>query len=366
MTSLSAAETTSRSAGKATTDRAAPAQPGARVLWVDFAKAWSIILVVTMHSTLHVGLEIGGTGWLHEVVAFAKPFRMPDFFLVSGLFLGRIVDRPWREFLDRRVLHFAYFYALWLFIELVLKSAHMGLTQPADFLRAYLWGFVEPFSSMWFIQILPFFFLTARLVRRLPTALVLAVAASLHLLAALHPAGGVYALESRLTNFTTINSFCMFFIYFIAGHLFRRRIFDFAEWMRARPGFAIAGLLAWAVLEQSAVRAGLPELPGPTLVLGFAGAFAVIALSTLAARAALLRPFAYCGRNSLVIYLSFFVPMAATRTLLVKTAAVTDVGFASLIVASVAVVAPLLLHAATRDTPLAFLYKRPAWARLAA
>jgi uncharacterized membrane protein YcfT len=345
--------------------RSAAAGSGARVLWVDFAKAWSIVLVVTMHSTLHVGFEIGGTGWLHEVVAFAKPFRMPDFFLVSGLFLGRVVDRPWREFLDKRVLHFAYFYALWLFIELVLKSAHMGLTNPVDFLRAYLWGFVEPFSSMWFIQILPVFFLTARLVRKVPTAIVLVVAAGLHILAALHPSGGVYAMESQLTHFTTINSFCMFFIYFIAGHLFRRRIFDFAAWIGARPALAVVGLLAWAVLEQAAVRSGLPEVPGPTLALGFAGAFAVIAISTLAARVALLRPFAYCGRNSLVIYLSFFAPMIAARYLLAHTGAVTDVGLASLIVASAAVVAPLLLHAATRDTPLAFLYRRPAWARLA-
>jgi len=26
-------------------------------------------------------------------MAFAKPFRMPDFFLISGLFLARVIDR---------------------------------------------------------------------------------------------------------------------------------------------------------------------------------------------------------------------------------------------------------------------------------
>jgi uncharacterized membrane protein YcfT len=30
------------------------------------------------------------------LVAFAKPFRMPDFFLISGLFLARVIGRPVR------------------------------------------------------------------------------------------------------------------------------------------------------------------------------------------------------------------------------------------------------------------------------
>ena len=31
-----------------------------------------------------------------------QPFRMPDFFLISGLFLARVIDRDWRDYLDRR------------------------------------------------------------------------------------------------------------------------------------------------------------------------------------------------------------------------------------------------------------------------
>jgi uncharacterized membrane protein YcfT len=60
-----------------------------RVPWVDTAKGVCIVLVVMMHATLGVGEAMGGQGFMHWVVAFAKPFRMPDFFLVSGLFLSR-------------------------------------------------------------------------------------------------------------------------------------------------------------------------------------------------------------------------------------------------------------------------------------
>ena len=84
-----------------------------RVGWVDYAKGWCIVLVVMMHSALGVGLAVGETGWLHALVAYAKPFRMPDFFMVAGLFLGRAIDLPWRTYLDRKAVHFLYFYALW-------------------------------------------------------------------------------------------------------------------------------------------------------------------------------------------------------------------------------------------------------------
>lgn len=43
-----------------------------------------IILVVMMHTALGVEKEIGQTGFLHAIVAWTKPFRMPDFFLLSG------------------------------------------------------------------------------------------------------------------------------------------------------------------------------------------------------------------------------------------------------------------------------------------
>lgn len=336
-----------------------------RVPWVDFAKTWSIALVVVMHATVDVGLQIGGTGWLHSVVAFAKPFRMPNFFLVSGLFLGRIVDRPWREFLDKRVLHFVYFYALWLFIELLTKAVHLGIANPPALLATYFWSFVEPFSSMWFIQVLPFFYVAARLVRRLPVPFVLVAAVALHILAAAYPSGSVYALYATMTPSTIVNSFCMFFVYFLAGHLYRDRLFAFAKWATARPAAIAAALLVWALAEEMAVRLGWQDRSGVTLLLGFAGGLAVIALSTLVARARALRPLAYCGRHSLVVYLAFYAPMAATRLLLARTGLVTDVGLASIVVTTVAVAFPLALEALTRDTPLAFLFARPGWARIA-
>ena len=80
-----------------------------RVDWVDYAKGFCIVMVVMMHSTLGVEQAAGAHSFMGAVVAFAKPFRMPDFFLISGLFQARVIDRNWHDYLDRKVIHFAYF-----------------------------------------------------------------------------------------------------------------------------------------------------------------------------------------------------------------------------------------------------------------
>src|SRR5918998_4504461 len=106
-----------------------------RIEWVDYAKGICIVMVVMMHSTLGVEAAAGREGWLHVLVAFAKPFRMPDFFLISGLFLARVIDRDWRIYADRRVVHFAYFYLLWLVIQSALKFNQVSGGSPAGFLE---------------------------------------------------------------------------------------------------------------------------------------------------------------------------------------------------------------------------------------
>src|SRR6195952_1077847 len=93
-----------------------------RIDWVDYAKGICIVMVVMMHSVLGVEAAAGQTGFMHILVAFAKPFRMPDFFLVSGLFLRIVIDRDWRTYLDRKVVHFAYFYVLWVTIQFGFKA----------------------------------------------------------------------------------------------------------------------------------------------------------------------------------------------------------------------------------------------------
>jgi uncharacterized membrane protein YcfT len=107
-------------------------------------------------------------------------------------------------------------------------------------------------------------------------------------------------------------------------------------------------------------------LPLVGLALGLAGAVAIVAVASLLTSKArrLVEPLRYCGQNSISIYLAFFLPMAATRTLLIKTGVIQDAGIVSVLVLTVAVVAPLILERLVRHTPLFFLFRRPAWAHI--
>jgi uncharacterized membrane protein YcfT len=318
-----------------------------RIDWVDYAKGICIVMVVMMHSVLGVELAAGQTGFMHTLVAFAKPFRMPDFFLISGLFLPLVIDRDWRAYLDRKVVHFAYFYVLWVTIQFGFKApafaADAGWAH-AGFL--YLESFIEPFGTLWFIYLLPVFFVVIKLTRSLPPPLIWGVAA---LLEAAH----------IVTGWAVIDEFCARFVYIYSGYLFAELVFALSDRARARPWLALAGLALWAVVNGGLVVLGTSELPLVSLALGLAGACAIITAGTLLARMQWMNFFRFCGAQSIVIYLAFFLPMAATRTLLLKTGLIADIGTISLIVTVIGVVGALLIWKAALALHANFLFERP-------
>jgi uncharacterized membrane protein YcfT len=321
-----------------------------RVDWVDYAKGFCIVFVVMMHSTLGVEQAVGQEGFMHVVVAFAKPFRMPDFFLISGLFLAQVIDRGWRIYLDRKVVHFVYFYLLWTALQFAFKAPlfaqEHGLAGAA---WLYAQSFWEPFGTLWFIYLLPIFFAVTRLARRfaIPPALVWLAAA---------------ALESApiASGSTVIDEFAARFVFFYTGYLAAGYVFALAAAAQRNPEAALAGLSAWGLVNGWLVLRGLAELPLVSLGLGLLGAMAVVTVSALMAKSDVFKPLRYCGRNSIVIYLAFFLPMAASRSLLLRGGWIADVGTVSLLVTASGIIGALLLFWATRHTSLRFLFERPA------
>jgi uncharacterized membrane protein YcfT len=331
----------------AAAERGAPAAPH-RIDWVDYAKGICIVMVVMMHSVLGVELAAGVTGFMHPLVAFAKPFRMPDFFLISGLFLSVVIDRDWRTYLDRKVVHFAYFYVLWVTIQFGFKAASFAAESSwthAGFL--YLESFIEPFGTLWFIYLLPVFFVVAKATRRVPPLLIWSVAALLE-------------MAHIVTGWTVIDEFCARFVYFYTGYLFADHVFALSGRARAKPPLALAALALWALVDGGLVKSGFSEWPLISLALGLAGACAIITVATLLARAHWLKFLRFCGQHSIVIYLAFFLPMAATRTLLLRTGIIHDIGTISLVVTGVGVVGALAIWRIALTAGTNFLFERPA------
>ncbi|XSG83045.1 MAG: acyltransferase family protein [Methyloligella sp. ZOD6] len=323
-----------------------------RVGWVDYAKGFCIVMVVMMHSTLGVEAATGETSWMGALVAFAKPFRMPDFFLISGLFLARVIDRDWKTYLDKKVVHFAYFYVLWVTIQFAFKAtgfaAELGWTGVAE---QYLLAFLQPFGTLWFIYLLPVFFVVTKLTRRVPVPLMFAGACLLQ-------------IAQPETGWVVLDEFCIRYVYFYTGYGFAPYVFRLAETAMTHRRGAGAFLIAWALLEAGMVFGGYSELPVIGLGLGFLGAMAVVAFSALLSTWGWARSLRFAGENSIVVYLAFFLPMAVMRTVLLSFSPDLDTGLVSLTVTTVAAVSPLIFFAIVRWTPLVFLFRRPAWAKL--
>lgn len=326
-----------------------------RLAWVDIAKGVCILLVVLMHATLGVEKATGEVTWLNAFVEWARPFRMPDFFLISGLFLAARIDRPWRSYLDTKVVHFAYFYVLWLTIQFALKAP--GMIQENGGLatfESYLTSFFVPFGTLWFIYLLAVYFVVAKLLRPLPQWLVLGGAALLHVAA---PHSGVFIVDEFTSRF----------VFFYSGYALAPAVFAFADRMRATPSLLLAaGLVVWAAFNSAGVMSGLALATGPDLIFSYIGIAAVIATSVLVLPSRLGRALAYCGRNSIAIYLAFTVFMGPARIVLLKLTGGDGATAIALASTFAGAAGALLLAWAVKGTWAGFLFSRPAQFRLKA
>ena len=337
------------SAGGAPTVEPVVQAPKVRVDWVDYAKGICIFFVVMLHVNDVVQERTHEIGWLEHVVTFARPFRMPDFFLIAGLFLSNAMRRPWRRYLDVKVVHFLYFYVLWMTLQFVIVDLKHLVRNDAgvdEIALIYLRRWIDPVGALWFIHMLPVFFIVTRLTRAVPPWWMWLGAATLHSL----------QIESE---WHVIREFASRYVYFYSGYVLAPHVFRIASWAHARAGRAIGYLASWGVVNALVVAAGWATLPFVSLALGYAGALAVILSAVMLSKLAWTRPLRYLGQNSIVVYLGDFgVSMIVVRVL---APLIGDIGSLALISTVLTVIGTIVLWRVVLRTPARFLYVRPRW-----
>jgi uncharacterized membrane protein YcfT len=335
-----------------------------RLDWVDMAKGLSIFLVVMMYAAASVGEDTGGVGAFHWAIAFATPFRMPEFFLLSGLFLSQVIDRPWRSFADRRVVHYLYFYALWALIHIVFKVGLLG-ANPLGAAEQLAWAVVQPYGVLWFIYLL---------------ALVGAATKALHSLRlpvwAVFTGAALLQLAAIDTGLYAIDQFAAYFVFFYAGYVLAPQLFRLAAWAMNSVPLALVGLLIWAILNAALVFSpgfamhpvhpvmGPAGLPFIHLVLALVGTAALCTIAALLTRLPFMDWLRWLGSKSLIIYVAFVLPMGVARTLLIRLG-LLEPTLLTLLTMAVAILSPLLLYwLVLRTGQGKFLFERPGWAHL--
>lgn len=274
--------------------RSAPASPG-RLQWASFAKGVAIIMVVGFHATLYLQSS-GVDAVLGRAKALFELFPMPAFFLIAGILAVRQQEWSLRDLWKRRLRPLIYLYVLWSVIRTVFYFAVPGLngelgelpaTSPYALPLILFW----PSSSYWFLYAMFLFTLFAWLLRGLPVAARVGIAAAVSTV-----------FSSGLVDSGNIgwNRVGALFVFFVIGIAFAKPIKALVERATAAQfALALAVTLACAALALFGFRWV------PFLVL--LGQLAAVACGLIASKALARVPaldvVSRLGDSSLQIYL---------------------------------------------------------------
>lgn len=141
--------------------------PRHREQWLDVAKGVSIAAVVLFHvgTVVKASTPAGRVWTLVDLGLFT--LIMPLFFLVSGLFVGRSLTLPMKDFIKTKVWPNAYLFLVWVAIFAALYAATGGRLGNSLADSALLR------TILWYMAALAVYMLIARAVASLPTVAVL-------------------------------------------------------------------------------------------------------------------------------------------------------------------------------------------------
>ncbi len=126
-----------------------------RLAWIDYAKGFTIILVVYHHcylTLINSGVKV--TGWMINANLFVYSFRMPMFFMLSGLFISKSLQkRGVGKYIENRARILLYPYILWAILQATLGILFNQYTFNTWTVSRYLSIFYQPndTSQLWYL-----------------------------------------------------------------------------------------------------------------------------------------------------------------------------------------------------------------------
>ncbi len=283
-----------------------------RSIWVDYAKAIGIILVVYGHVSRglnNAGIELP-TELFRLVDSIVYSFHMPLFFFLSGLFFhGSFSTKGGKKLIFSKVDTVLYPYLLWSIIqgsvEALLSKFTNGSTSFNDIL-SIIWS---PIAQFWFLYVLFLSFVFASAIYSLFserfTAIVFLLSAALYSYSSMLPQ--IYILKVIAENFAFFILGIVFSMYFNIGLLTSTKIF-----LGSALSFAIAQWIFHGYLSMRYTDRGLLSL-----ALALISIFFVISTSALLSKKR-YRLLAYIGSSSMAIYLMHILAGSGARIALHK------------------------------------------------
>lgn len=266
-----------------------------RFLWIDTAKGLSILLVVILHVSVWYAQSYAPGHPLHFFSETFRFVRMPLFFFISGFLARSALARPLSGAFNRTVGLYV-IYAFWTLAYCLLIAGRSGAMRPTDYLLAILLPTV-----FWYIWVLPFFFVAAWVLHRLPGIRPAPLLLVLVVLSAVSPS--IRAATGNLLPapaFLNIHAIASNMLWFFAG------IHGRDAWLRLiasgtprRAALSVAAFVASAV---ATVHWGLGDyLKVPLSILALYASAQV--LGNIDQGEAIPQKLAKVGENTLPVYI---------------------------------------------------------------
>lgn len=326
-----------------------------RYPWIDYARGITILLVVYRHvfeGLGNVGEGSGSYGALKYFNIFFFSYRMPLFFIVSGIFVGASMGRKGiGTYIKDRFQSIFYPLLVWGSIQITLQLLFAGYANAERTPFDYLNLLIDPrkIEQFWYLNAL---FCVSALYAIVHWYGKAKAWQQIIIGVVLYTVGG-YCLIHRI-HLGLFNDVMFFYLFFAIGHLFSDLVLNpryhpvLMSWkttLLTLPVFVLVQhYFTYLNLEHQDdyyVQFQQPALFAATALLG--GAF-VIQVSFLLQKLKILRFLRVIGYHSLYIYVMHLMITAATRNALVKIGGTENIPVLMIVSVTVGVVLPIILY----------------------
>ncbi len=286
-----------------------------RIVWVDYAKAIGIILVVYGHvarGLYHAG--IGIPTHLYSIVdTVIYSFHMPLFFFLSGLFFySSLKKQGGRNLLSSKVDTLIYPYLIWSMLQGSLEALLSDYTNgKVTYIKvlSLLWS---PLAQFWFLYALFFVYLLAIILFSMNAKRLVIPVLLLSIL--------VYLYPRVLPDLLIFKFISHYFIYFSLGIAFS---LHFTGDEISKSWAVLVSAFAFVLSQSICLVYGLNST-GAHLILSLVGIIFVISLSAWTSKFN-YKMLILVGSASLTIYLMHILVTSGVRIFLERTLGIHSV-----------------------------------------
>jgi fucose 4-O-acetylase-like acetyltransferase len=328
-----------------------------RLNWIDYARGIAIILVCYRHvyeGSKEAGIAVGNYSFLEHINIFLYSFRMPLFFIISGLFItAGLQKKGIKLYVETRARAILWPYFLWGILQLSLQMVFTKYTNGHPTPSSYLNLLYQPreCAQFWYLYALFNVSVLYALVKyflRVPAIYNILIGLVFFYASAL-----IYQQDIKTGFVFDILHYYIFFSIgdFLSGYLLDKKNRSFLESGKLLLLLLvpfIGGQIYFLLtnLNHSTSKYMHVEFYQPFifLLIAFMGCAFVISLTFYLQKKNVMQWLTVLGRNSLYIYVSHVIVFACVRIILSKFFGIQNVAVIILSGMISGLLVPLLLY----------------------